>query len=251
VARDHSHAMAMAVHGAQIVVFGDSWGTFGRAEFQRLMNAQGITVDNVAVGATTAGMWSLVPNALRDAVARNPDCRWVWLTIGGNDAAFKLPFGTPVEQIIEEALRDTSIFLRPLFAANPNVRVVQFGYDILTFSMGICPLVGLGLFPQCNGNTRCMNTNFIRLQHDYVEKLSELFPQHDSVNLLGSMQRAAGVPGADVGRPNLDFYTPDAYMNDCIHASSLGYNTLFADFYRVYWQGQLESYFNTTSAKKI
>jgi len=228
------------VQSAQIVVFGDSWGVFGRNQFATVMGRHGLTVDNVAVGATTAQFWASLPNSLRDAVARNPDCRWVWLTIGGNDAMFKLAQGVPIPQVIEEAIRDTSTFLRPMFTQFPNVRVVQFGYDILSFSMPLCPLVADLVLPQCRLDTTCINREFSTIQFAYVDQMSRLFPAHDSVNMLGTMQ-AAGIPGARPGQPVLDRYTPDYMMNDCIHASATGYTALFEVLYDIYFRSQVEA----------
>ena len=107
------------------------------------------------------------------------------------------------------------------------------------------------LLPKCNKNVRCINSNFTRIQSDYVrlpqplrcssrvcvkqvEKMKSLFPRHDSVNLLGTLQAAGKIPNASTGQrasmfstppdssslwhcgcaghPNLDFYSPDQYM---------------------------------------
>jgi len=240
----------LSAQAADIVVFGDSWGTVGRTQFANIMRSHGLTVDNVAIGGTTAAYFAARPNSLLDAVNRNPDARWVWLTIGGNDASLKLALGIPIPQIVEEALRDTATFLRPLYAANSRVKVVQFGYDILTFSMGICPAVGLALFPACVLDPTCINTNFTRLQFEYVQTLSRMYPgRHESVNLLGTMQAAGGIVGARPGVPVLNRYTPDIFMADCIHASALGYTAVFNAFWDLYFRNQVEGDLkNNTSA---
>jgi len=46
-------------NAADIVVFGDSWGTYGRAAFADVMGKHGLSVDNVAVGGTTAAGYAL------------------------------------------------------------------------------------------------------------------------------------------------------------------------------------------------
>lgn len=82
------------------MVFGDSWGSFSKDQFEMMFIDHGhpeITVDNVAIGGTTASFWATMPNSLSNAVDDNPDCEWVWLSIGGNDGkpvplALLLPF---------------------------------------------------------------------------------------------------------------------------------------------------------------
>ena len=87
-----------------------------------------ILVDNQAIGGTTARFWATIPNSLSNAVDENPDCKWVWLSIGGNDGIYGLALGRPIEEVVEEAVNNTRKFLDPLFKNHPNVRVVQFGY---------------------------------------------------------------------------------------------------------------------------
>jgi len=235
-------ALWATTEAAQLVVFGDSWGTEGAASLNQVFGKQhNITIDNVAVGGTTAAEWAARPNYLRDIVARNPDARWVWLTIGGNDAQFELPMGVPIERVLQELINRTSTFLTPLFKANPNIRVVQFGYDILTFSKGlICPIMGGFVLPACKLNTTCINTQFIRLQHEYVENMDKLFPRHNSVDLLGTLQTAGHIPGASIGHPNLDHYSPDNLMQDnCIHPNDQGFVYIFNALWDLYFKGQM------------
>lgn len=75
--------LAITAQAAQLVVFGDSWGTEGRKSLQQVFGAKGVTIDNVAKSGSTAEQWARQPNSLRDAVRKNPDAKWVWLTIGG------------------------------------------------------------------------------------------------------------------------------------------------------------------------
>jgi len=71
---------------AEVIVFGDSWGELGATPFAKEMAKHGVTVSNVAVSGSTAADWADQPNYLRDVVRTNPDAKYVWLTIGGNDA---------------------------------------------------------------------------------------------------------------------------------------------------------------------
>ena len=98
-------ALAILFHlsfAAEIIVFGDSWGTYGKKSFHEVFTEKhGMTVDNVAVGGTTAAGWAKDKNALKDAVDKNPDAKYVWLTIGGNDASPQLLANKPIEEIVD------------------------------------------------------------------------------------------------------------------------------------------------------
>lgn len=58
-------------------------GCAGAKSLRQVFGAKGITIDNVAKSGSTAEQWARQPNSLRDAVRKNPDAKWVWLTIGG------------------------------------------------------------------------------------------------------------------------------------------------------------------------
>lgn len=50
------------------------------------MTSYNLSVKNIAVSGTTAREWAENKTALVDAVRATPNCKYVWLTIGGNDA---------------------------------------------------------------------------------------------------------------------------------------------------------------------
>lgn len=84
-----------------LLFFAISWGTegvllvhfligliarnAGAKSLRQVFGAKGVTIDNVAKSGSTAEQWARNPNSLRDAVRKNPDAKWVWLTIGGLD----------------------------------------------------------------------------------------------------------------------------------------------------------------------
>jgi len=144
---------------------------------------------------------------------------------------------------VAEVTARTQLFLEPLFNDNANIRVVQFGYDILTFSKGIlCPVLGSLVFHHCAGNITCVNTDFIQMQYQYVDGLDKLYDRHDSVNLLGTVQAAGGVPGASTGHPNLAYYSPDDLMLDnCIHPNDQGFTDVFAKFWELYFAPRINA----------
>jgi len=200
-----------------------------------------IKVDNVAIGGTTSAFWSHLPNSLSNAVSDNPDCKWIWLSIGGNDGIYGLLLGKEIEEIIAKAVNDTRTFLDPLFADHPTVKIVQFGYDVVNFDKGImCRTLGRSIFPECRGDIGCSNREMYNLQ-TAVEMISGYYDRHTSVNLLGTMQKASGeVPGP---YPNDDYYTPADLMRDCIHPNSEGFDILFDQLWEVYFKAEVEQYY--------
>jgi len=170
----------------------------------------------------------------------------VWLTVGGNDAKNELPLGKTIPQLVEEVTENTKTFLDPLFQDNPTIRVVQFGYDILTFSKGLlCPIFGTLVFHHCNGNITCVNTDFLHLHSDYVEGLDRTYDRHDSINILGTLQQIGGVPGASTGHPNLSYYSPDDLMLDnCIHPTPEGFSDVFEVFWNLYFAPRMQNDMN-------
>jgi lysophospholipase L1-like esterase len=186
-------------------------------------------VDNRAVGGTTAGFWARTPNVLRNAVRDNADAKFVWLTIGGNDALPKMALRQPVEQIIQTFVNDTQTFLDPLFADNANIVVVGFGYEQLDWTALGCQAISTAVFWECDGFPRdpvCVNQLQFNLQIA-MDRLAEIYPRFYSVNLYGSLQVAAGVNGASIGNPVLTQYADAKYMNDCIHLNKDGYTIVF------------------------
>lgn len=182
------------------------------------------------MGGTTAAFWARTPNRLRDFVRENEDAKFVWLTIGGNDALPKMAARVPIEEIIQTAVNDTKTFLDPLFADNDDIVVVGFGYEQLDWTAPACAIMARAIFWECEGganNPVCVNQIQFNLQ-EAMDRLEAIYPgKFYSENLYGSMQVAAGVSGASVGNPVLTQYADAEYMNDCIHLNSAGYTIVF------------------------
>jgi len=89
--------------------------------------------------------------------------------------------------------------LDPLFKKHPNVKVLNFFYDIPCLGLGCLPdLSG----PNCGLNKTCVVEGQKVWQKMYSEALAAKYPgQVFSINLLGTAQKAGGVKGADVGKP--------------------------------------------------
>ena len=176
------------------------------------------------------------------------------VSVGGNDAKDELPgcqiaggsADDCVAKVIADVTANTRTFLDPVVEAYPNVKIFQFGYDILNFGENLeCIAMGTALFPSCHDNAECVNTQFVKIQHDYVEKLSQNYTQHTALNILGTLQHAGNDPQATPGNPDLAKWSPKDLMEDnCIHASQDGFQIIFEQVYSMYLEG------NTTFAKK-
>lgn len=234
------------VHAADVIVFGDSWGVYGRRAFNDLMEKKGLTCDNRSIAASTASFWANdgFETALKLALDDNPDAKYVWLTIGGNDIIPKMVSGQEVSSVMEETIADTRKFLDIAFEAHPDVKIVQFGYELLDWETNnpVCNILGwqaskeyCGIFP----TRECQNELLTNIQTQYVDKLSSFYPNHYSVNLLGTLQAAEGVPGAAIGQPNLAEKSPTKFMDpSCIHLTEEGSEVMFEALWNEFFAEQ-------------
>ncbi len=58
----------------------------------------------------------------------------------------------------------------------------------------------------------CINTQFVKLQHDYVEVLTKNYTQHTALDVLGTLQKAGGNVKASPGNPDLTSWSPAKLM---------------------------------------
>jgi hypothetical protein len=232
----------------QVIIIGDSWGTEGGPELEKVFTEHGATwkTANYAVGGTTTDSWAKSPDRMVNDINRNSDAEYVWLTLGGNDAADYLPSCTSkhpypdlqcMNYIIWHMINNTIIMLDPVFKAHPHIQVVQFGYDILNFQKGICSAEGAQLIHGCNDDPTCLNTQYIKLQHQYVEHMATLYPGYKAINLLGSLQlEDKSIPDVTLGHPNLAYWSPaNLIQANCIHATKTGFTDIFENMWDVYW----------------
>eukprot|EP01064_Diplonema_japonicum_P036817 TRINITY_DN842_c0_g1_i1.p2 TRINITY_DN842_c0_g1~~TRINITY_DN842_c0_g1_i1.p2 ORF type:complete len:257 (+),score=71.96 TRINITY_DN842_c0_g1_i1:76-846(+) len=230
-----------------VVIIGDSWGTEGHKAFLDMLKEKGsqLTVEDIAVSGATTKDWigERYMDRLKKAVSK-PDTQVVWLTLMGNDAKNKLP-GCALEggstthctqKMVEYVTPNMNKILQAINETNPKVRVVGFGYDILGCGVGngICDLVPHALYPHCNGNITCFNTEFLALQGVW-ENLQKTHTYVDAVNLLGSIQAGAGDPNASLGHPDLAKFSPNQDMQlNCIHPNNKGFAFIFNNLWNLY-----------------
>lgn len=241
--------MLSPAFGKDIVVFGDSWGTEGAYEFELMASSHNLTVDNHAVAGSTAQEWARMPNKLTEWVQSNPDCKYVWITIGGNDAEPMLVNGDDVATITAKIEGWIQKFLDPLFAAVPKIKVVAFGYDILFWDYFECIPAANSIFKRCGkhgqGNfTACANDLFYNIQwmwEDLATKYTAKGYSLTAPDLRGSFQVAGNLPGAAVGDPLDNAFSPNQFTNPtkfCLHANDLGYSAIFKNLWHLYFANQ-------------
>lgn len=236
--------MSTLVQSADIVVFGDSWGTYGAASFKKMASAHGLTVANHAVAGSTAAQWAEAGNVMKlTNWVKQANAKYVWVTIGGNDAWEALEVNTPIQKILSTLQSNCRKFYEPLFKAVPNIKVVQFGYDILFWDFIECRALATSMFHWHCGKygsanfTVCSNRLMYQLQ-DAIADLAANYTQLSTVDMLGSWQKAGGISGADIGKPNDNYFSPNKYTDAtkiCLHATHAGYDIIFTNLWNLYF----------------
>eukprot|EP01060_Flectonema_neradi_P031621 TRINITY_DN484_c0_g1_i1.p1 TRINITY_DN484_c0_g1~~TRINITY_DN484_c0_g1_i1.p1 ORF type:complete len:256 (+),score=43.20 TRINITY_DN484_c0_g1_i1:45-812(+) len=237
------------VSAADIVIAGDSWGTYGAEPFKAMLrrNQRRHTVENIAVKGSTSKQWAegdYLRNLRRSLSRGGRPVKIVWLTLMGNDAKNQLPGCAAwgggsdycVRQVIDNSVPHIELILKTVRDISPTTRVIAFGYDLPGFGSdnGRCRLAPNVLLPFCWGDTTCFNTHILKLQ-DSWKTLTESHPNLDTVNLLGSIQAASGDTSAAVGSPNLSQYSPAEYMlHNCIHPNEKGFFVIFENLWGMY-----------------
>jgi len=253
-------SLALGVNCNNILIAGDSWGTFGDKTFREVMQKHSpeTNITNIAIGGTTAGVWSNWPEfgKLKTHAA---DADYLWLTLGGNDALFNIPSCSQdknksahecADAFMDEVVPKMEKILEAVKDANPSIRVIGFGYDVLGMDkLPLCPPVALELFPQCahapEGGSgaayiACWNKQFTRIHTDGWEQFAQKYDHVDTVNLLGSLQASEGDPEAALGKPNLNKWSPkDLMQANCIHPTAKGFEVIFENLWNLYWSKEL------------
>ena len=218
-----------------VIVFGDSWAAGSPPALQQALRAQGfhdVFVDAQGVGGTTAAYWATEePDALHEAVTANPDARWVWLSITGNDVFHHHANGRAAQSAADNEANLRTMF-DDLFAVHPDIKVVMFGYDFVNFEQSIdCILTAFQIFGT-DVTTRKVNEIFLAEVGAVQERVAADYPQVTYIpDVWGTLQAAGEVPNA----PNLDLPSPKRYFADCIHPTAEGYRKIHDVLVDAYW----------------
>jgi hypothetical protein len=183
----------------------------------------------------------------------------VWITLMGNDALALMPDCAETgktaaacgDELMAKCTGWMTTIIEGIHEANPNAKIVGFGYDIMFGGLG-CEVIEKSIFPQCWKNksvtnpVHCFNTELIRIQ-ELWETLATKYEFVTAINLLGTTQIAGGDKVATIGKPNMDKTGPAKYWPDtleCIHPSKSGGEksgamVIMREFYKQYWSKAL------------
>lgn len=243
---------ARAAGTCVVLCFGDSWAHGNAIGLQRKLNSvsdhKNVKVASVDHWGSTAEEFAKKPHLLPDAVSKyRADI--VFLSLGGNDfkniyfkhGQYVAPW-TALSQI-ESSLR---IVLEALFKVHPNVKVVTYGYDF----PGSLDHVLNGGYLGDSSTIKWLSTMYnwfgVRFINYFATRLGSTLSTISKdfqkrgfsltyVPLWGSLQQAAA---ADANKKfkgySLNEPSPDAYMNDPIHANDKGFEVLAGKVYDSY-----------------
>eukprot|EP01084_Bolivina_argentea_P176649 305633_1 len=248
----------LATDNPVVVVIGDSWGTHGHDNLQKVLRQKGtnLTVKSYARGGTTTDWWAKKPNLVSEIVSENPTAEYVWLTIGGNDVIDFMPDCTQdktiqqcIDIILPRAMNNTQTFLDPLVKDHSKIKIVQFGYDLPNLQENVlCRSIGKDIINGCDGVASCINPQFAKVQTLYVDALPALYPSNlVAINLLGSLQAQEKYSGVTLTNPDVTKWSPKNLMEDnCIHPTRMGrpeepagFDIIFENMWDAYWSKQL------------
>jgi hypothetical protein len=224
-----------------VLVFGDSWGDTGPTykEIQDSFKRHGTTgtVKSSAVGGTTACGWAKDPQALVKAARKQfpnskdgPD--FVWYTAGGNDLIDDKTFHSCTKNAksmaeaqhcyvaaTDIAIACTKTMFDAYWKVFPKSQIMECNYDIPCENI-LCRGFDTGyLGNYCGSNITCLNEMGVVFQEQFVGRLRQMYPEPQYTGLLigGAVQKAAGIAGADVGKPVLDKSGPCDMEVLCVH----------------------------------
>jgi len=249
--------IARAAASCVILCFGDSWSHGNAHGLQRKLSSlrghENVRIETVDHWGSTAEEFAKHPHVLPDAVRRYK-ADIVVLSLGGND--FKNIYWKHRQYIapwtaltqIESSLRTV---LEALYKEHPNVKVVTYGYDF----PGSIHAVLNGKYLGETSTIKWLATMYswfgVRFINYFSTRLgttlgslSKDFQKRGYsltyVPLWGSLQQAAA---ADANKQlkgySLSEPSPDAYMNDPIHANAKGFEVLAGKLYDSYLVNEL------------
>jgi hypothetical protein len=113
----------------------------------------------------------------------------------------------------------TEKLLETYWAAYPKSKVFQCGYDLPCYDTDTCLAKAASKSAFCGTNVTCYTSGAVQNQHAEIDVRQAKYaqPQYTGLNILGTTQKAAGVPGADVGQPVLTQGGPCDMLGGCVH----------------------------------
>jgi len=230
----------------KVMVFGDSFGDTGPKfdTVQDMFDQRSIpaTVKSAAVGGTTACGWAGEENGMQmvnkaQDLFGDQGVDYVWYTLGGNDIWEDDAFqscqasvkGKDIDDFAVQACIETftkrimachSTMFDNFLVAYPKARIMQAGYDVVCLS-ALCNILVNGNFAKsyCGSDGTCLNKFLHSWNTQHMDRMQAKYPQpsYSSIKLIGAVQKANNVEGADYDSP---VYTQGAncrWETLCIH----------------------------------
>jgi len=225
------------------------------------------SVKSAALGGTSACFWAAGDNGtaivnhakkLFPDAADGPD--YLWYTAGADDV-----WQSPGFQLCERTAKDwegvlncfrklivrvaecSAKLLKVFLQAFPKAKVMQSGYDVPCYSAA-CRLTWDGLFAlsYCRRNITCSNQGMYDFIDMYSTEMRKQMSgsQYTMLFMMGAVQKANGVPGADVGKPVLNVGANCAWETLCVHPK---YNSAAGDAWgRGFWDLYFSKHVNVS-----
>jgi len=253
----------------RILVVGDSWGTLtavgsgiGVSFFERKLKEHSCPASSVsiAIPGTTTADWLGDWNGPMKVAAKLAD--YVWIVLMGNDALLEMPDCATLEKksaaecgdkLFAEMTAALGKIVDDVHEANPNAKIVGFGYDTMFGGLG-CRFVTSDMFPQCykigGGGNRCFNTEFLRIQETW-DTVASNRSWVTNTSILGATQVAGGDAKASTDPASrhidMDKMGPAKYWPDylgCFHPGVFGGDNsgamvVMEEFYKSFWAKEL------------
>jgi len=236
----------LSVGELSVLVVGDSFGdtgpTYKALDDTFKKNSVPATTKSTAVGGTTTCHWASQDSGMKivnDAKKKFPNAAdgpdYVWYTLGANDQWSDSDFQSCLKKAKSGTWQDAldcaapevdrlvgcgATMLENYWTEFPKSKVLFTGYDIPCYS-ALCDLSFTHAFygSLCDNNKTCDNSYGQQVQKlladGYVERLKG--KPFTAVSFMGAAQKAAGIPGADVGVPVLDQGAECDYTTYCVH----------------------------------
>eukprot|EP00927_Polykrikos_kofoidii_P044474 TRINITY_DN38428_c0_g1_i1.p1 TRINITY_DN38428_c0_g1~~TRINITY_DN38428_c0_g1_i1.p1 ORF type:complete len:308 (-),score=57.13 TRINITY_DN38428_c0_g1_i1:342-1187(-) len=227
-----------------VLVVGDSFGdtgpTYRALDDTFTKHGVSATTKSTAVGGTTACQWAAQEDGMKlvnDAKKQFPEAvdgpDFMWYTLGGNDPLNNDDFQTCLKSAkagtYEDALKCApaevqrvvgcgATLLENYWVAFPKTKVLFTGYDVPCYS-DICQLSFIYFGNYCGSNITCENQLSSDFQSLYSTAMKKRFAgkPFTAVNFMGAAQKAAGVAGADVGKPVMNQGAKYDFTSLCVH----------------------------------
>eukprot|EP00746_Dinoflagellata_sp_MGD_P015691 gnl/MRDRNA2_/MRDRNA2_134977_c0_seq1.p1 gnl/MRDRNA2_/MRDRNA2_134977_c0~~gnl/MRDRNA2_/MRDRNA2_134977_c0_seq1.p1 ORF type:complete len:296 (+),score=47.93 gnl/MRDRNA2_/MRDRNA2_134977_c0_seq1:92-979(+) len=226
-----------------VLAFGDSMCDIGPTwhAVQDMFNRHGVPAQvraacKAGTSACHAASWNkghALVQAARTLFPEFPDGPdYVWYTLGADDLLWSKAYHacSAIATSYHDALFCVQIINKQIgacsenlldnyFKAFPKSKVMQSGYDIGCESAACLHSDESFIGYYCKSNLTCINSLSYDWQQDYLGALSAKYqaPQYKGLNLIGTVQKAAGIPGADTGKPVLNQGANCGWTVQCVH----------------------------------